>query len=158
MRLRQWTRVERFTRARRLDLRLQTRSKDGRRHRTRDFRFGKRARKVSGRKTPNRDRAVAHQAEPDAPEYGLGSRETHSDAHDPGHVAIDHTNDGAVSGLRPRQHPGWPISAAPGRAGPTGIRLGIRRHPAHGLPTGAGGRVARADHLRTRVLAYLAGL
>lgn len=41
----------------------------------------------------------AHPAEPDALEYGLGSPDTQSDANDPGHVAIDHTNDGAASGL-----------------------------------------------------------
>ena len=43
--------------------------------------------------------AVAHPAEPDSLEYGLGSPETQSDAADPGHVAFDHTEDGAESGL-----------------------------------------------------------
>jgi hypothetical protein len=37
--------------------------------------------------------------EPDALVYGLGSAETQSDPGDPGHVAIDHSEYGAESGL-----------------------------------------------------------
>ena len=42
---------------------------------------------------------MPHPAEPGALEHGLGSPETQSDAGDPGHVAIDHTDDGAASGM-----------------------------------------------------------
>ena len=43
--------------------------------------------------------ARTHTVEPEALVYGLGSAETQSDAGDPGHIAFDHTQDGAESGL-----------------------------------------------------------
>jgi hypothetical protein len=43
--------------------------------------------------------AMIHTVEPESLVFGLGSAETQHDAHDPRHVAIDHTHDDDASGL-----------------------------------------------------------
>ncbi len=40
-----------------------------------------------------------HHAEPDSLVYGLGSADTQSDVGDPEHTVVDHSEDGAESGL-----------------------------------------------------------
>ena len=42
---------------------------------------------------------AAHAATPDSTVYGLGSADTQAEAGEPGHVAIDHTEDALDSGM-----------------------------------------------------------